>query len=137
MKKEWIKLIAISVLLIGCGGGDTSSKSESTTSDTVAQTDSSATPTHKVINNRGIAVEGKMGNYTVKLFANSSEEAKPQERHQGVVVKYDGQTSETMAIQAGYQEKEITAGIYNGDTLIKMSDSVKVTDTPVVIIDIK
>jgi nitrous oxide reductase accessory protein NosL len=138
MKREWIKLLAISVLLVGCGGGD----STSTTSDTVAQTESSpsstiSTPAHKAINNTGVGVEGKMGNYTVKLFASSSEEVKPQERHQGVVVKYDGQTSETMAIQASYQGKDITAGIYDGDKLVKMSDSVNVSDAPVVIIDVK
>jgi nitrous oxide reductase accessory protein NosL len=139
MKREWIKLLAISVLLVGCGGGD----STSTASDTVAQTESASssatatTPAYKAINNTGAGVEGKMGNYTVKLFTDSKEEVKPQERHQGVVVKYDGQTSETMAIQASYQGKDITAGIYDGDKLVKMSDSVNVSDVPVVIIDIK
>jgi hypothetical protein len=139
MKKEWIKLLAISMLLVGCGGGD----STSTASDTVAQTESASssatatTPAYKAINNRGAGVEGKMGNYTVKLFTDSKEEVKPQERHQGVVVKYNGLTSETMAIQASYQGKDITAGIYDGDKLVKMSDSVNVSDVPVVIIDVK
>ncbi len=125
MKRRYIKIVAISLLFVGCGGENT------------ATTNTEATPTHTAINNKGAGVEGKMDNYTVKLFANGSEEIKPQERHQGVVVKFNGKTSETMAIQASYKGKEITAGIYDGDKLVKMSESISITDIPVVIIDIK
>ncbi len=150
MKKELVKLLSISLLFIGCGSGESTSNNTSATANSATNTNSTATtqtantpsntsttPAYKAINNRGIGVEGKMGNYTVKLFANNNETAKPQERHQGVVVKYNGETSETMAIQDTYKGKEIIAGIYNEDKLVKMSDSVSVTDVPVVIIDVK
>jgi len=147
MKKEWIKLLVISVLMVGCGSDTVSNNTEDSAANSVAQTPpavqtqvegtrTEVTPAYKAINNTGVGVEGKLGNYTVKLFANNNEEVKPQERHQGVVVKYDGQTSETMAIQSSYQGKEIVAAIYNGDNLVKVSDSVTVTDVPVVIIDV-
>ena len=138
MKREWIKLLAIAALFVGCGNESTTSNGTTTASTNVAQTESatSSAPAHKAINNTGAGVEGKLGNYTVKLFASTSEEVKPQERHQGVVVKFDGQSSDTMAIQASYQGKEITAGIYDGDKLVKMSESIGITDVPVVVIDV-
>jgi len=140
MKKQQLtKILAISLLFIGCGGNSTNTAT--TTPEASVQvastTDSTNAPVHKAINNRGVGVEGKLDNYTVKLYSDSEEKAKPQERHQGVVVKYNGKTSDTMAIQASYQGKNIVAGIYDGDKLVKMSDSVSVTDVPVVIIDMK
>ena len=130
MKKQLIEIVVISLLFIGCGGNSTGSNTTTTENTNV--------PTYKVINSRGIAVEGKLDNYTVKLYSDNEEEVKPQGRHKGVVVKYNGKTSESMAIQESYQGKNIVAGIYNGDKLIKMSDSIKVTDdVPVVIMDIK
>jgi len=130
MKKQLIEIVVISLLFIGCGGNSTGSNTTTTENTNV--------PTYKVINSRGIAVEGKLDNYTVKLYSDNEEEVKPQGRHKGVVVKYNGKTSESMSIQEIYQGKNIVAGIYNGDKLIKMSDSIKVTDdVPVVIMDIK
>jgi len=139
-KQQLIKALAISLLFIGCGGnstqGNTATNSEAS-AQVASTTKSTNAPAYKAINNKGFGVEGKLDNYTVKLYSDSQEEIKPQGRHQGVVVKYNGKTSETMAIQESYQGKNIVAGIYDGDKLIKMSDSVKVTDVPVVIIDMK
>jgi len=141
MKKQLIEIVVISLLFIGCGGNSTGSNTTTTSEDSVqvaSTTENTNVPTYKVINSRGIAVEGKLDNYTVKLYSDNEEEVKPQGRHKGVVVKYNGKTSESMAIQESYQGKNIVAGIYNGDKLIKMSDSIKVTDdVPVVIMDIK
>ena len=136
MKRKCITLLAISALLVGCGG-DTTSNNRDATSDNVLESSTTKIPAYKTINNKGTGVEGKLGNYIVKLFANNNEQIKPQERHQGVVVKYDGQTSETMAIQSSYQGKKIVAVIYNGDNIVKVSDSITVTDVPVVVIKVK
>jgi len=131
MKRQIVKSLILSLLLVGCGSN---TNTENRVSDTTKS--STTSYSYKAINNSGSGVEGKLGNYTVKLFSNSKELKKPQDRHKGVVVKFNGQTSETMAIQASYEGKDIVASIYDGDKLIKQSAPIKVTDVPVVIIEI-
>ena len=125
--------IAIMLTLVGCGD-NSSALTESTTS--IAKVP--AGYTQKVINNQGNSVEGTIGKYTVRLLSNELQEIQPQQPHKGVVVKYDGQTSSTMAIEEAYIGKSIVAAIYDeGGKLVKTSGAVKVTDVPVVIIEVQ
>lgn len=124
---------AIAMTLIGCG-------EDGSTPTTEAAAASAKLPTgytQKAINSQGNGVEGSMGQYTVKLMSNAEQAVEPQRPHKGVVVKYDGQTSSTMAIEEDYIGKSIVAAIYEGGNLVKVSDAVEVTDVPVVIIDVK
>lgn len=142
-----IKLLAVSLFIVGCGGSNSGQSSaengaadvSGNAQEAVSSVAESSLPdgyTNTAINNSGAGVEGTMGSYTVKLYANSSEEVKPQEPHKGVVVKMDGQTSETMAIQESYIGKSIVAVVHEGDKVVKASSSVEVTDVPVVIIEL-
>ena len=92
---------------------------------------------HRVINNQGIAVEGSINNYTIRIYSNSKEVANSQSRHQGVVVKINGEASENIAIQASYINKTIIVAVYDATgKIVKISDEIVVTDVPVVIVEL-
>lgn len=130
-KQQWLKLFGISLLLVGCGGGDTPS---TTTQNEVKVP---TTYSYKVINNRGLVVEGKLDNYTIKIYSNSEEVADPKSMHKGVVVKINGKDSEVMPIQISYLNKEIVVAIENekGEE-VAVSEAIAVTDVPVVVVEL-
>jgi hypothetical protein len=127
--QHWLKILGISLLLVGCGGGDTPSSTQN-------EVKIPTTYSYKVINNRGLVVEGKLDNYTIKIYSNSEEVADPKSMHKGVVVKINGKDSEVMPIQISYLNKEIVVAIENekGEE-VAISDEIEVTDVPVVVVE--
>ena len=93
---------------------------------------------YPVINNQNIAVKGEVDSYIVKLYSNTKEQADAQSRHQGVVIKFNSNTSETLPIQSTYIGKKVIVALYNSvGELIKVSKEVTVTDTnPIFFIEI-
>jgi len=93
---------------------------------------------YPVINNQNIAVKGEVDSYIVKLYSNKKEQADAQSRHQGVVIKFNGHTSETLPIQSTYIGKKVIVALYNSiGELIKVSKEVTVTDnSPIFFIEI-
>ncbi|MBU1667435.1 hypothetical protein KKC13_03395 [bacterium] len=130
--QQWLKILGISLLLVGCGGGDTASTETAQNSVTVP-----TTYNYKVINNRGLAVEGTMDNYTIKIYSTTEEVADPKSMHKGVVVTINGKASEVMPIQISYLNKEIVVAVENekGEQ-VAVSDAIEVTDVPVVVVEL-
>jgi len=94
--------------------------------------------THKVINNKGEAVNSRLGALTIQLYSDVQDQADPKSLHKGVVVNINGEDSQTMPIQASYLGDDIVVAIYNerGD-LITTTEAVEVTDdTPVVLVNV-
>ena len=127
--KQLLMALGTSLLLVGCGGGGASS--EATTTSAVPSTFS-----NKVINNRGIAVEGTVDGYAIKIYSNSAEVANPQNIHKGLVVKVNAKTSEVMPIEIAYLNKSIVVALVNdkGEEVV-VSDEITVTDVPVIIVE--
>lgn len=96
---------------------------------------------YRAINNSGIEVETTIDidgtTYTVKLYADYTENANDQANHTGIVVKVNGENAPTIQIQETYRTKNIVAGIYNPvGELVAISDIVAVDDSaPVTIIN--
>jgi hypothetical protein len=84
-----------------------------------------------------LVVEGKLDNYTIKIYSNSEEVADPKSMHKGVVVKINGKDSEVMPIQISYLNKEIVVAIENekGEE-VAISEAIAVTDVPVVVVEL-
>ncbi len=96
-----------------------------------------ASYTHRAINNQGISVEGSLQTYTIRIYSDSKERANAQSLHQGVVVRFNGKTSENIAIQSSYVNKKIVIAIYDATGhLVKVSDEILVTDdVPIIIVE--
>jgi len=124
-KKVLVGLGAL-LVLVGCGGG------ASTEETTVVPSSFS----NKVINNRGIAVEGTVDGYGIKIYSDSTDVANPQQIHKGVVVKVNGKTSAVMPIQISYLNKSIVVTLVDdkGEELA-VSNEITVTDVPVVVVE--
>lgn len=116
------------LVLIGCGGG---ASDEVTTTTAIPSTFS-----NKVINNRGLFVEGTVNGYGIKIYSDSIESANPQEIHKGVVVKINGKASEVMPIQVSYLNKNIVVALLNeqGEE-VAISSEILVTDIPVIVVE--
>ena len=131
--QQWLKVLGISLLLVGCGSDDVKS-SESSTQNSATKSPSGYS--YKVINNQGKAVESQLGEYTIRITSNSKEKPNPQARHKGVVVKINGENSQTMPIQISYLDKGIVVSVYDKDNvLLSATDEIKVTDVPVVVVE--
>ena len=113
------------------GESDSSSTDQDSTSPLLTRY------TQRVINNQGISVEGHIKNYTIRIYSKEAEVANSQSTHKGVVVKFDGDTSKSIAIQSSYLNKKIVIALYDtGGELITFSDEILVTDdAPVVIVE--
>ena len=131
-RQQWLKILGISLLLVGCGGEDATS-----TQNTENNLKVPTAFNYKVINNRGLVVESKLDNYTIKIYSNSQEVANPQDRHKGVVVKINGKASETMPIEIAYLNKKVMVVVYNekGEE-VAISEEIEVTDVPVVLVEL-
>ena len=119
-------------------GGDNGDDDDTASGDT-SRSDIKlpSTYTHQAINNQGVAVEGSVKNYTIRIYSDSQEIVNAQSLHQGVVVKVNGEASENIAIQATYIDKKIVVALYDqSGQLIKVSDEILVTDVPVVIVEL-
>ena len=129
MKKQWIVALGITLLLAGCGNSSSSEEKELNTKVPTSYS-------NKVINNRGLAVEGSVDGYGIRIYSNSKEEANPKSIHKGVVVKVNGKTSEVMPIEIAYLGKSIVVALVNdkGEE-VAVSDEIKVTDVPVVVVE--
>ncbi len=129
--QKWLVTLGISLILAGCG----KSSSEPTAAATKTKIPSNFS--HKVVNNRGLVVESKLDGNTISIYSDSIIKANPKDIHKGVVVKVNGKSSETMPIEISYLNKNIVAVVTdsNGKELA-VSDKVKVTDKPVIIIEL-
>ena len=129
MKKQWIVALGITLLLVGCG-------ESSTAEEKVVSTKVPTAYSNKVINNRGLVVEGSVDGYGIKIYSNSAEVANPQNIHKGVVVKVNGKSSQVMPIEIAYLGKSIVVALVNdkGEE-VAVSDEIKVTDVPVVVVE--
>lgn len=127
--KNTIITVAALFLLVGCGDGSGSSLK--------TETKIPSNFSYKVVNNRGLVVESKLDNYTIKIYSDSNEEANPKNIHKGVVVKVNGESSETMPIEISYLNKNIIVVIYDelGNELA-VSAEIEVTDVPVVVVEL-
>lgn len=123
--KKVIGILSVLVLIAGCGNNTTSVESKIPLEYS-----------YKVVNNRGLVVEGQLGNYKIKIYSDSNETANPQNIHKGVVVNINGKSSEMIPIEISYLNKNIIVSIYDetGNELA-VSEVIKVTDVPVVVID--
>ena len=126
-KQQWLMVLGVSLVLVGCGDGASSGATTTAVPTTFS---------NKVINNRGIAVEGSVDGYGIKIYSDSTEVANPQQIHKGVVVKVNGKTSEVMPIEIAYLHKKIVVTLVNdkGDE-VAVSDEILVTDVPVIIVE--
>lgn len=126
-KKELLLLFSILMGLIGCGGG-ASSEGESTTSISLPFS-------NKVINNRGLFVEGSVNGYGIKIYSDTIEGVNPQEIHKGIVVEVNGKVSEVIPIQISYLNKNIVVVLFNSQgEKVAVSSTVLITDVPVIVI---
>ena len=132
--KQQFILLSIVFSLIGCGGDSVTSK------DNSIRTTPSSKPlkyTHKVINNQGIEVKGKVDEYAIKIYSDSDIKANPKNIHKGVVIKLNGKTSKVIPIEISYLNKEIMVELYNKrGKLIITSDLIQVIDVPVMIVEL-
>jgi len=127
---NWMVVLGASLVLVGCGGGATSSN-EASKITAVPETFS-----NKVINNKGTAVEGTVDGYGIKIYSDSKEAANPQAIHKGVVVKVNGKTSEVMPIEISYLGKSIVVALLNNKgEEVAVSDKIEVTDVPVIVVE--
>jgi len=127
MKKQLIMGLGLALVLIGCGSGTTNQESGTTLPTNYS---------NKVVNNRGLVVEGNVDTYSIKIYSDAQIEVSPKNIHKGVVVKVNGKSSETMPIEIGYMGKHIVAALYdsNGNE-VAVSSEIEVTDVPVIIVD--
>ena len=131
MKKQWVLALGVTLLLAGCG--------KSSTSEEKVVNNHTKVPTsysNKVINNRGLAVKGSVDGYGIRIYSNSKEVANPKSIHKGVVVKVNGKASKVMPIEIAYLGKSIVVALVNekGEE-VAVSDEIKVTDVPVVVVE--
>ncbi|MBU1667431.1 hypothetical protein KKC13_03375 [bacterium] len=132
MKREILVLLVASFAFIGCGGSDVSTQTVDTNSLAVPSDYS-----YKVINNRGLAAEGILDDYTIKIFSNHEVDADPQSRHYGVVVKIGDKIAEEIPIQSSYINETIVVTVYKDNKLIDSSDVLTIDDSqPLIIVDI-
>ena len=140
--KQQLAILSTAFILVGCGNNTSESetKKEATPSSPTVVKDNSIVAlkyTNKVVNNRGMEVEGEVGHYKIKVYSDSKIEANPQNIHKGVVVKFNGETSKVMPIEISYLDKNIMVGLYDkSGKHVATSDSIKITDVPVVVVEL-
>jgi len=137
MRNSFLSVAVATLILTGCGSNGTSTGA----SDNGGGNVDVVSPTgyeNLVINNKGDAVESKLGKLSIKLYSNVADEADAKSMHKGVVVNVNGQDSETMPIQASYVGDEIKVAVYDDkNNLIVVSDAVEVSDdVPVVLVNV-
>ena len=129
--KKIFSVAVMAMVLIGCGNGSKSSSEEELNANIPLGYE------YKVINNRGLAVESRLGKYMISLLSDTQETKDPKSVHKGIVVNINGQDSDTMPIQSTYINKVIVVAIYNEEDELLGSKEVDVTnDAPVVLVNI-
>ena len=127
--KKYLTIAGLSLFLVGCG--------ESGSIEEKSSTNLPEQYSYKVINNRGLVVEGKLDSYKIKIYSDNEGSANPKDIHKGVVVKVNGKSSETMPIEISYLNKNIIVVIYDeSGKEVAVSEEIQVSDVPVLIVEL-
>lgn len=130
MKK--IVLLSMFILLVFVGCNDTDKTAQNIENIKLPNGYS-----YKAINNRGVAVEGQIGIYQIKVFSNYEETVNPQSRHHSIVVTMDDKNSEEIPLQLSYIDKTVVVAVYKDAQLVGQSDIITMNeDEPLTIVNV-
>jgi len=141
MKKSFVSVVVVALILTGCGNGTNTENKDTGGASNSSSNSEIVTPMgyeNAVINNKGEAVQSKLGKFSIRLYSNAQDKPDAQSVHKGVVVNVNGQDSQTMPIQASYIGDKIKVVVYDeNNNMLITSDAIQVVDdVPVVLANV-